>query len=297
MNEPTTSRQAVPCRLYVILAREAPIGVIFRRGPTKWVQLVKWHTDRDEFEEGQWFHGRIYERRCDLSPDGSLLIYFANKLAAGDRIDESYTYAWTAISKPPYFTALALWPKGDCWHGGGLFTSNSHVWLNHRPHVAIPHPDHKPRAVFVTPNPDACGEDAPVYYRRIARDGWAQVQEGSYDDSAAGEGITKQPEILERVGPDGATRLELRVEAIDFQTPGGPYIESFALRRPGAPGIPIGRARWADWDQAGRLVLAREGKLLAARVEGGGLVTTELIDLNPNVPRPVEPPEWARTWY
>ena len=32
---------------------------------------------------------------------------------------------WTAISRPPWFTALAVWPKGDSWGGGGLFVSRS----------------------------------------------------------------------------------------------------------------------------------------------------------------------------
>lgn len=52
-------------RLYAILARKAPIAVIFRRGPSKRVLLVLWHTDNDQFHEGQWLKGRIYERRCE----------------------------------------------------------------------------------------------------------------------------------------------------------------------------------------------------------------------------------------
>jgi hypothetical protein len=76
-----------PARLFVILARRAPVGVIFRRGPSPWVQLIRWDTEHDRFEHGQWFHGRIYERRCDLSPDGSLLIYFASKFSGRARRD------------------------------------------------------------------------------------------------------------------------------------------------------------------------------------------------------------------
>lgn len=38
-----------PCRLYAILAREAPGGVIFRPGPSKRVQIVKWDTATDTF--------------------------------------------------------------------------------------------------------------------------------------------------------------------------------------------------------------------------------------------------------
>jgi hypothetical protein len=84
--------KAQSCRLYVILARAAPIAVIFRRGPSRWVQIVKWSTNTDTFEEGQWFHGRIYERRCDLSPDGRLLVYFAQKINKRT-MRSDYTYA------------------------------------------------------------------------------------------------------------------------------------------------------------------------------------------------------------
>ena len=90
-------------RLFVILARAAPVGVIFRRGPSKQVQLIKWDTSKDHFEYGQWFKGRIYERACDLSPNGDKLIYLAAKW--GKKPIET----WTAISKPPYLTALVLW--------------------------------------------------------------------------------------------------------------------------------------------------------------------------------------------
>src|SRR5258708_40304808 len=102
-----------PCRAFGILARDAPLAVILRRGPSAWVQLIRWQTSSDIIEYGQWFNGRIYERRCDLSPDGKLFIYFAQKKNNKTMADQDYTYAWTAVSKPPYFTALALWPKGD----------------------------------------------------------------------------------------------------------------------------------------------------------------------------------------
>jgi len=52
-----------PCRLQFLLARRAPIAVIFRRGPSKWVQLIKWDTKTDSFEPGQWFHGHVYVGR------------------------------------------------------------------------------------------------------------------------------------------------------------------------------------------------------------------------------------------
>src|SRR5215470_7738594 len=165
-------RGSVPARPFMIFARKSPTAVIFRRGPSKWVQLIKWDTSKDAFEPGQWFNGRIYERRADLSPDGSLLIYFAQKISARSKRDAEYTYAWTAISRPPFLTALALWPKGDCWHGGGLFKNNKVVLLNHRPEVAKPHKEHKPHGLSVIPNKRAYGEDDPIFSQRLERDSW-----------------------------------------------------------------------------------------------------------------------------
>src|SRR5690349_10747108 len=97
----TTKPQA---RLFAILARESPTAVVFRRGPSRQVLLIKWNTADDTFEYGQWFKGRIYERRCDLSPDGELLLYFAADFRRP-------LYSWSAISRSPYLKALALWPK------------------------------------------------------------------------------------------------------------------------------------------------------------------------------------------
>jgi hypothetical protein len=321
------ARVTPPARLYFILARQAPVGVIFRRGPSKWVQLIRWNTETDTFEPGQWLHGRIYEKRCDLSPDGSLLIYFAQKINRRTMEDREYTYAWTAISKPPYLTALALWPKGDCWHGGGLFETNARVWLNHHPAAAVPHPDHVPQGLEVVPNPDACGEDDPVHFRRLERDGWVMRQEwqGHHDEGAmaqffremvarglfpeemteqlfeqdlnmltTGEGyVTEQPAILEKAAPSGEPLLVME-HGINRYTP----TWRFSLRESATGAtLALPGAAWADWDHRGRPVYAAEGKLFAGQWSPGQeLDLRELADLNAPKPAPVEPPAWATTW-
>src|SRR5215207_8893741 len=104
------------CHLFVILARDVNKAVIFRRGPRLWTQLILWDTNTDTFTEGQWFKGTLYLQRCALSPDGSKMIYFAAKHYKKPSISTSpYSDTWTAISRPPYFTALAQAHAHGTW--------------------------------------------------------------------------------------------------------------------------------------------------------------------------------------
>lgn len=107
----------IPARLHVLMARQAPYAVIIRRGPAKYVCIVGWDRRTDVFEVGQWFHGRIYEKRADLSPDGRHLIYFAGNFHWNSETKGT----WTAISRAPYIKAVSIWAKGDTYYGGGLF--------------------------------------------------------------------------------------------------------------------------------------------------------------------------------
>ena len=98
-----------PARLHVLLARDATTAVILRRGPSRHTALVGWDRRTDRFTVGQWFYGRVYERRSDLSPDGRHLVYFAMNA----RWDARARGSWTAISKAPYLKALTLLAKGE----------------------------------------------------------------------------------------------------------------------------------------------------------------------------------------
>jgi len=275
------------CQLQVLLARSAPVGIIFRRGPSKWVQLIRWDTENDKFEPGQWFHGHIYVGRSDLSPDGSLLIYFANKFSRKTLTDKEFTYAWTAISRPPFLTALALWPKGDCWHGGGLFGGPNDVLLNHRPDAATPQPKHLPKGVRVRANPQACGEDDPILIPRMERDGWKHLQWMDYDYAAR---RSKQPAISEKAFPKG--KLRLRVDK--FYDPNEQLLCYLVDRKDHRTEIGIGS--WADIDQRGRLVFASQGKLFSGDVKKDRVILRPLADFCAAKPDRLQAPAWAQRW-
>lgn len=132
------------CRLFVIFARAAPVAAILRRGPTDWYQVIRWDTERDVFDEGAWFHGRVYEERCDLSPDGELLLYFCH----GGRMREGYTDSWTAVSRLPWLYALALWPWRTTYGGGGRFVGDRELSLRIGGAIDT-HPDHRADGLVV----------------------------------------------------------------------------------------------------------------------------------------------------
>lgn len=105
------------------MARESPWAVIFRRGPSRFVQLIRWHTETDEFEHGQWFKGRIYEREADLSPSGDKLIY----LSTNWRQKHPHYGPYIVISRPPFLTALAIFETCGTRDGCGFFQTEDLV--------------------------------------------------------------------------------------------------------------------------------------------------------------------------
>ena len=106
-----------PARLHVLLAGNSSQAVVIRRGPSKHVCVIGWDRSRDTFEEGQWLKGRIYERRCDLSPDGRHLIYFAMN---GDEHELEHAARGVKIACPDW-----EWAERD----GGRLVYASHGCL------------------------------------------------------------------------------------------------------------------------------------------------------------------------
>ena len=49
--------------------------------------MIGWNLNTDEFTLGQWLYGRIYEYRCDLSPDGRYLLYFAARYGRKNSVE------------------------------------------------------------------------------------------------------------------------------------------------------------------------------------------------------------------
>jgi hypothetical protein len=246
-------------RLFVVLARNAPVGVVFRRGPSRHVLLRRWDLRNDTFEHGQWLKCRIYERRCDLSPDGDLLIYFAANYKRPLR-------SWTAISRPPYLTALALWKKGDGWGGGGLFSKPNEILLNHRSdEMSLGDGFTTPRQLSVKQFGErpGWGEDEPIWSTRLKRDGWNVKQWPELPEPRFGEKVVWQldpPIIWEKPHPLWPSQFTLQMAICGFLERNGPtYLIDYDLHAAGIATASLGRCDWADWDPNGDLLFAQSG--------------------------------------
>jgi len=278
-------------RIWVLLAREAHTGVIFRRGPSAQVQLIRWDLQDDSFKCGQWFKGRIYERRCDLSPDGNYLIYFASK-------QKPPLYSWTAISKPPYFTALALWPKGDCWNGGGHFLTNKSFVLDHHELQSELAPGFRLKGVSIGGLATFRGEDAPVWETTMQRDGWTLSRQGRQQNAGGIRGwLLDPPECWTKPHPRKPLLLEMAIHGIAGKDQRGWYHIRYQVIAAEGDGMPEMDADWADWDRNGDLLYARNGKIYRQKYRHGTFQDpVELLDTTGHRFANVDAPAKARKW-
>jgi len=287
-------------RLYALLARKAPFGVVFRRGPSKSVLLIGWNTSDDTFRTGQWLKGRIYERRCDLSPEGDLLLYFAANYR------EPYR-SWSAISRPPFLTALAMWPKGDGWGGGGHFLSRRRLALNHRDgELKLAEGFSVPRWLRVEQFGErpGWGEDDPIHSERLERDGWelAEYPTKTKDDFGAKVWMEFSPPIKWRKAhPKWPKRYSLEMSILGIKEKDGPwYLIEHSVRRDQDSTDKIGRTDWADWSPSGDLLFAMDGCIYRAPCQRGVLVALEdaikIADFSNLRFEPIQSPPELRRW-
>ena len=259
-----------PARVHAILATDAPVGVVIRRGPSRQVAVLGWDTETDEFRLGQWFSGRIYERRCDISPDGKHFLYFA----MNGYWDAETKGSWTAMSRAPFLKAVALWPKGDCWNGGGLFLGGDRFWLNAGcsegeavGSVALKRVDEYPW------HEGYGGECAGVYYIRLQRTGWVLRKS---EPGGGGTVSTFEKPV------EAHWKLRKLAYATTHLRPGkGCYFDEHQLVDSRTAEVIECRAwEWAEVDRD-RLVWAEQGRIFAGRIGSGGLEAKELFDFNP----------------
>ncbi len=278
-------------RLYAIIARNKPVGVVLRRGPSRQVQLLKWDLKTDTLLPGQWFKGRVYERRCDLSPNGEYLIYFAANY-------KPPFATWTAISKVPFFSALALWPKGDAWGGGGLFDAdNKGITLNHRSaEMELAEAFSLPQNFRVRPHGERSGwgEDDPIVSHRLIRDGWSLDAKGKEKENKFGSKVWIEfvdPRVWVKKSNLNSVQINLELHGIK-ESQGPWYVQKLKYHKNGEC-LDLGCCDWADLSEKGTVYFSQEG-LLRKRLLNGQ--TQTICDLSDNTFEAIVPPEDVTKW-
>jgi hypothetical protein len=280
-------------RLYVLIARRAEVAVIFRGGPAKQVLLVRWDLSNDTFEAGQWFKGRVYERSCDLSPTGDRLIYFAGQYRAP-------LYTWTAVSRPPFFTAVALWEGMGCWGGGGLFAGEHEIRLHWDARELLSNEASIPKRLIVSRIPESRIME-PIFEDRMVRDGWTLTQAATWHADRKAWRRANPPEIWTKPHPRRPRTWLLQMRTVaKLERQGPPLTTEYAVvDKAGAILTDLGRTDWADWQSSGDLLYARKGKIFRDRMQSPhDIVATArpLVDLSMLRFEPREPVLDALQW-
>lgn len=266
-----------PPRLYVLLASQARLGLVIRRGPARKVATILWDRKSDEFKLGQWMKGRIYERRCDLSPNGNYFLYFAMN---GKWASETKG-AWTAVSRAPYLKAVALYPKGDCWHGGGVWTGPGTFWLSGQ-HEVLRESSMVRRDPTYDPPHAVLFEQADS--TRHLRDGWSLLDRGTL------EAWPRHPVFEKPLGRGWILRKVLNAAKHRPKDRGFDWDHYEIVHSESGTNLACPEWDWADLDDR-RLVWAAQGKLFAAQItKHGPADERELFDFGPMEIEAIEAP-------
>lgn len=266
-----------PPRCRVLAARDAEVAVVLRRGPTDWVRLSLWDTATDAVEHGGWMRARVPWRRCDLSPDGRLFVALvADQARRGDGPAEEHDVTrdtWVAISRPPWWHALALWFNGTMWDFGGFFPdARSCTVLGGMPDVGDVPAWFDTDAAVPEPHPGPAWTDVTVPHNRRVRDGWSEVQPGWWERPLAEPGAWAV--AREHVGADARVSNEVALRWGDELEPLPPDAS-------------------LDVSHGGRALVAHEGRLEVRTGPGRADLVADVSDQHPS---PQPSPPWARSW-
>lgn len=255
-----------PPRIHVLVPRNAETAVVIRRGPSKETCILSWNTNTGDVSVSQWLKGRIYERRSDISPDGKYWIYFA----MNGRWDSPVKGSWTAVARAPWLKAIALFAKGDCWHGGGLFIERKTFWLNDGyGHEAQLSTNEVARKEDINGLQNYGGECLTPYYNRLQRDGWKLV---SRDQKNRHDSLT----IFEKSLVKGWTLRKLCHEQIGAPKGKGCYWDEHTLTASSGE-----QHLFPDWEWAeivnDRIVFAEHGCLFRRFVRSAKAISEPIL--------------------
>ncbi|MGI8924171.1 MAG: hypothetical protein ACR2HJ_09070 [Fimbriimonadales bacterium] len=327
--------KAVHCRIDAVIATKSNQAVVFRRGPSKRCQMLVWDMSTDELRAGRWLSGHVYTKRCDVSPDGRYVVIAATNYAPshGKRNvhplpEQGTACGWTAISRPPYYSALALWFTGCAWNGGGIWRSEKQLSVNEFEYLW--HEALAPaRSIKVKSLGLPSSEDEPIFSMRLKRRGWLDrrqertvITNEDWQEHANSLNSRNLPTEASMLDPSFMEEMEAFMRDLENSIPKyrtdvtgikeKPFRSGFLRRETSAVGDrwsahndsgaevkswkpPMWQPQWLDVDGRGRIVFAEGGCLWAwNRFPDGD--PTLIADLDLEAFRKVPPPEWALSW-
>jgi hypothetical protein len=242
-----------------------------------------WDLVSGDFQEGAWFRGTLYPQRCDLSPGGRWLCYFAFKHDSAWPAGPTYN----AISRPPWLKALAAWQEHGTWSRGFHFVTEPSVW-----EVGDPTVGEAPVRGVV-----GLRQTAPTQFATERRRGWRESAatpprdpEDMWDE--------RRDVVMEKPAPGGghslltvAGRFEA-FRACPHLWPPNPAAYQLLYRKTCSV---VEGAQWADWTPDGNLAVATQGGALQIRDGMGERVLRESV-LTEAQPQPTPAPAWAAEW-
>lgn len=255
--------------------------------------MIVWNLATDTFVKGQWLSGRV--RSCDVSPDGKLFVYFASK--HGTKLG-----TFTAISRPPYFTALALWPDGMSWGGGGRFTSNKKLVLGYNCNPKELNEGTTIPSDFEVSDTHREGQSAFAKPRAP----WIQTVTSSLEQRHETESmrvVFDEPWVFQRPNPrDPRVVLERNWVGWD-ELNGRSSVDHYRIlssRKANDPDPQIeglGDPDWVDWDHDGALLLSRDGCLFRRPgPQHRNQELTQIANFRDDVFKNILPTDEARKW-
>jgi hypothetical protein len=239
---------------------------------------------RGSYEPGAWLRGTLYPQRCDVSPDGEWLCYFALQPSA------TWELGWTyvALSRLPWLHALAAWRTDGTWTRGAHFVPDPSV-------RDVGAPDHG--SVDYERLGAGLAVTRAASYAVERRRGWAEA-EGSTpraDDDFWDERRAESLVLTKPQPSSGSVCLEVSGGYGAFRSRGYSAQVRYVV-------IDDGReteldAQWADWARDGTLLVATAAGRLETRHAGSWSAADAVVaHLGGDTPLPTEPPAEARRW-
>lgn len=271
-------------RLSCLQSSDKKTVVIYRRGPSKWTQLILWNLYTDQFTYGQWLKGNVYPQKSSISPDGKYISTAIAKYATEKSDNTSYN-SWTAISKPPYFTALVTLLEKEGQARGGYFDHEGcFVFDGEKDQVEIKYNSPQssiPLRFKPYPATMKIYGEFPLHNKKLNESGWKITQAFEGDHNR-----TISPQIrIKRWNSNAQILLERYTDNFKIITKYYMIINGIKTF--------MEDVSWVELDYQNRLLMAKNGSVYVSNaiLESSSEITFEkLTSFNDSKPKTIPPP-------